>query len=94
MSGDVTLPQTEDPFDDNLGYGAAIYVVSTQPHHRITWAILTGIIEGLWNHLIEEDNYFVGLDEFILDWYLYRMRFLLRERKFSITLFFLFSRYS
>ncbi|KAF6239719.1 hypothetical protein HO173_002265 [Letharia columbiana] len=56
-SGDVPLPQTEDPFHDDLGYGAAIHVVSTKPRHRITWKILKGIIQGLWNFLVEEGRY-------------------------------------
>ncbi|CAD6579415.1 MAG: hypothetical protein ASARMPRED_009124 [Alectoria sarmentosa] len=56
-SGDVPLPLTEDPFNDDLGYGAAIQVVSTKPHHRMTWGILKGVIQGLWNFLVEDGLY-------------------------------------
>lgn len=56
-SGDVPLPLTEDPFHDDLGYGAAIHVVSTKPRHRITWGILKGTVQGLWNFLVEESRY-------------------------------------
>lgn len=58
-SGDVILPPTEDPFDDDLGYGAAIHVVSTRPKHRITWGILRGIMQGLWGFLVMQEKYLV-----------------------------------
>ena len=62
-SGDVPLPQTEDPFDDDLGYGAAIHVVSTNIHHRLTWGILKSIMQGLWDFLIEGRRYLVRKPE-------------------------------
>ena len=55
----MPLPQSEDPFDDDLGYGAAIFIVSVKPRHRITWGILKGITQGLWNFLVEEGRYMV-----------------------------------
>ena len=55
--GDVTLPHTEDPFDDDLGYGAAIHVVSTNPKNRLTWGILNDTIQGLWDILVEANRY-------------------------------------
>ena len=64
-SGDVPLPLTEDPFHDDLGYGAAIHVVSIKPRHRITWGILKGILQGLWYVLVHEGRYVVRTHEVI-----------------------------
>lgn len=55
----MPLPQSEDPFDDDLGYGAAVHVVSTRPRHRLTWRILRGIMQGLWDVLVEQGRYLV-----------------------------------
>lgn len=55
-TGNVPLPHTEDPFIDDLGYGAAIHVVSTNITHRLTWRILTWIMEGLWGFLVEGER--------------------------------------
>lgn len=55
-TGDGPLPHTEDPFNDDLGYGAAIHVVSTSLYHRLTWQILTWIMKGLWGFLIEGER--------------------------------------
>ena len=59
-SGDGILPVTEDPFDDDLGYGAAIHVVSTNVRFRLTWGILMGILQGLWDFLVVADRYLVS----------------------------------
>ena len=56
-SGDVPLPRIEDPFHDDLGYGVAIHVVSTNIHHRLTWRILGGSMQGLWDILVEGNRY-------------------------------------
>ncbi|CAF9924927.1 hypothetical protein IMSHALPRED_006329 [Imshaugia aleurites] len=56
-SGDVPLPLTEDPFHDDLGYGAAIHVVSTKPRNRLTWGILKGVMQGLWEFLVEQGRF-------------------------------------
>ena len=59
-SGDVPLPATEDPFDDDLGYGAAICVVSTNVRYRLTWGILMGVLQGLWDFLVDANRYLVS----------------------------------
>lgn len=59
-SGDMPLPTTEDPFEDDLGYGAAIHVVSTDPRHRLTWLILKGIMQGLYDFLIAQGRFVVS----------------------------------
>lgn len=59
-SGDGPLPITEDPFDDDLGYGAAIHVVSTNVRFRLTWGILMGILQGLWDFLVDANRYLVS----------------------------------
>ena len=56
---DVVLPQSEDPFDDDPGYGAAIYVASSKVRHRLTWGILKGTMQGLWDFLIKRERYMV-----------------------------------
>lgn len=55
--GDGPLPRTEDPFHEDLGYGAAIDVVSSRPDHRLTWGILKNAMDGLWGFLVEEGRY-------------------------------------
>ena len=55
----MPLPSTEDPFDDDLGYGAAIHVVSTNVRHRLTWGILNAVMQGLWDFLIEGRRFLV-----------------------------------
>ena len=55
----MPLPLSEDPFDDDLGYGAAIFIVSVKPRDRLTWGILKGIIQGLWNFLVVDGRYMV-----------------------------------
>lgn len=55
----MPLPRTEDPFRDDLGYGAAIFIASVKVRDRITWGILKGITQGLWNFLVEEGRYMV-----------------------------------
>lgn len=57
MSGDGPLPQTEQPFHDDLGYGASIYVVAVKPRRPITWVLLKGIIQGLWDVLVVGGRY-------------------------------------
>lgn len=52
QEGDGPLPRNEDPFHEDLGYGAAINVVSARPDHRLTWSILKNAMEGLWEFLI------------------------------------------
>lgn len=56
----MPLPLTEDPFVDDLGYGAAITVVSTKPHHPITWLVLKGVMQGLRGFLVEEGRFMVS----------------------------------
>ena len=55
----MPLPITEDPFNDDLGYGAAIHVVSTNVRNRLTWSILKDIMQGLWNFLVDANRYLV-----------------------------------
>lgn len=57
QEGDGPLPRSEDPFREDLGYGAAIYVVSSQPDHRLTWGILKDAMNGLWGFLVLEGRY-------------------------------------
>ena len=55
--GDRPLPRSEDPFHEDLGYGAAIDVVSSRPDHRLTWGILKDAMEGLWGFLVIGGRY-------------------------------------
>ena len=65
----MPLPRTEDPFEDDLGYGTAIYVVSTMPFHRITWGILKGILQGLQDFLVDQGRFMVRKPKgFFPDW--------------------------
>ena len=59
-SGDILIPLSEDPFHDDMGYGAAIHVVSTNVQYRLTWGILKGVMKGLWDFLVVMDRYLVG----------------------------------
>lgn len=51
-SGGGPLPYNEEPFLEDLGYGAAIKVTSARPDHRLTWRILKEAMQGLWDYLI------------------------------------------
>ena len=51
------LPLDEDPFLENLGWGAAVLVMSAQPDHRLTWQLLADTMEGLWNYLIIDKHF-------------------------------------
>ena len=55
--GDGPLPRSEDPFHEDLGYGAAIDVVSSRPDYRLTWGILRDAMDGLWGFLVLEGRY-------------------------------------
>lgn len=55
--GDGPLPISEDPFREDLGYGAEIEVVSSRPDHRLTWGILKDAMDGLWEFLVVEGRY-------------------------------------
>lgn len=57
QGGDSQLPRNEDPFHEDLGYGAAINVVSSRPDHRLTWGILKDAMDGLWEFLVVEGRY-------------------------------------
>lgn len=57
QGGDRPLPRNEDPFHEDLGYGAAINVVSARPDHRLTWSILRNAMEGLWEFLVVAGRY-------------------------------------
>ena len=57
QKGDVPLPSSEDPFHEDLGYGAAINVVSVKPDHPLTWGILKNTMDGLWEFLIVEGRF-------------------------------------
>ena len=52
QGGDDPLPRSEDPFQEDLGYGAAIDVVSARPDHHLTWGILKDAMDGLWEFLV------------------------------------------
>ena len=56
-AGGSTLPRDEDPFKDDLGYGAAITVASVKPNSPLTWEILKNVMQGLWNYLIIDGRY-------------------------------------
>lgn len=56
----MPLPIAEDPFEDDLGYGAVIHVVSTNVRFRLTWGILVGILQGLWDVLVDANRYQVS----------------------------------
>ena len=56
-SGDVPLSISEDPFDDDLGYGAAIHIVSTNVKSRLTWGILMAVLQGLWDFLVAANSF-------------------------------------
>ena len=51
------LPWDEDPFVEDLGWGAAINVISARPDHRLTWQLLEDITQGLWNYLILDEHF-------------------------------------
>ena len=55
--GDKPLPQSQDPFQEDLGYGAAIDIVSTRPDHPLTWSILKDVMDGLWDFLVMEGHF-------------------------------------
>lgn len=57
QGGDDPLPRRQDPFQEDLGYGAAIDVVSARPDHRLTWGILKDVMDGLWEFLVVEGRY-------------------------------------
>ena len=57
QEGDGPLPRSEDPFHEDLGYGATINVVSARPDHRMTWGILKNAMDGLWNFLIVDGRH-------------------------------------
>lgn len=57
QGGDDPLPRRQDPFQEDLGYGVAINVVSARPDHRLTWGILKDVMDGLWEFLIVEGRY-------------------------------------
>lgn len=57
QGGDGPLPKSEDPFHEDLGYGAAINVVPSRPDYRLTWGILKGAMDGLWEFLVIEGRY-------------------------------------
>lgn len=55
--GDRPLPRSEEPFLEDLGYGAAIDVVSARPDYRLTWGILKDAMQGLWDFLVIEGRH-------------------------------------
>lgn len=57
QGGDGPLPRRQDPFQEDLGYGVAIDVVSARPDHRLTWGILKDVMDGLWEFLVVEGRY-------------------------------------
>lgn len=57
QGGDGPLPRKQDLFHEDLGYGAAINVVSARPDRRLTWGILKDAMEGLWEFLIVESRF-------------------------------------
>ena len=57
QGGDDPLPRRQDPFHEDLGYGAAIDVVSTAPDRCLTWGILRDAMDGLWEFLVVEGRY-------------------------------------
>ena len=57
QGGDRPLPRSEEPFYEDLGYGAAIDVVSSRPDYRLTWGILKDAMDGLWDFLVIEGRY-------------------------------------
>ena len=57
QEGDSPLPRSEDPFHEDLGFGAAIDVVSARPDHRMTWGILKNAMDGLREFLVEDGRY-------------------------------------
>ena len=54
QEGDGPLPASEEPFHEDLGYGAAIDVVSSRPDYRLTWGIMKDAMNGLWEFLVVE----------------------------------------
>ena len=54
---DRPLPRSEDPFHEDLGYGAAIDIVSARPDHRLTWGMVKNAMDGLWEFLVVEGRY-------------------------------------
>lgn len=57
QGGDGPLPRKQDLFHEDLGYGAAINVVSARPDRRLTWGILKDAMDGLWEFLVVEGRY-------------------------------------
>ena len=57
QEGDGPLPRSEEPFHEDLGYGAVIEVVSSRPDHRLTWGILKDAMNGLWEFLVIDGRY-------------------------------------
>ena len=57
QGGDGPLPRSEDPFHEDLGYGAAIDIVSARPDHRLTWGMVKNAMDGLWEFLVVEGRY-------------------------------------
>ncbi|KAL2052772.1 hypothetical protein ABVK25_007012 [Lepraria finkii] len=61
------LDPSNDPFEEDLGYGAKIRVVSVRPDNRMTWEILQDTMQGLWNFLVV-DRHHVEADFEITTW--------------------------
>jgi hypothetical protein len=59
------LPRSEDPFDENLGYGIAIIIVSARPDHRLTWSVLDDILRGMWIFLVVEGRYIEAMFDIV-----------------------------
>ncbi len=59
------LPRSEDPFDENLGYGIAIIIVSARPDHRLTWSMLDDILRGMWIFLVVEGRYIEAMFDIV-----------------------------
>ena len=55
--GDNPLPRSQDPFREDLGYGAAIDVLSAKPDRRLTWGILKDAMDGLWDFLVIDGRF-------------------------------------
>ncbi len=51
------LPWDEDPFIEDLGWGARITIMSARPAHRITWKVLLETMRGLWDYLIQGGHF-------------------------------------
>lgn len=57
QGGDGPLPRDEEPFHEDLGYGAVIRVVPSRPDHRLTWGVVKDAMDGLWQFLVVEGRY-------------------------------------